>query len=160
MRKNVYTTPKSYLSFIALYKDLYKAKWKGIDVDQTNIESGLKKLLEAGIGVSQMKEQLKEEDKKLQIAKDETDQLIATLTIENAAAEKKAIEVKATQDACIAQKAAIEIEKEIADKDLKQAMPFVYAAQEALSGIKPNDIAELKQMKKPHDICRLILDTA
>jgi hypothetical protein len=29
------------------------------------------------------------------------------LTIENAAAEKKAIEVKATQDACIAQKAAI-----------------------------------------------------
>jgi dynein heavy chain len=65
MRKNVYTTPKSYLSFIALYKDLYNTKWKGIDVDQTNIESGLKKLLEAGIGVSQMKEQLKEEDKKL-----------------------------------------------------------------------------------------------
>ena len=66
-----------------------------------------------------MKEQLKEEDKKLQVAKDETDKLIATLTIENAAAEKKAIEVKATQDACIAQKAAIEIEKEAADKDLQ-----------------------------------------
>jgi len=39
-------------------------------------------------------------------------------------------------------------------------MPFVHAAQEALSGIKPNDIVELKSMKKPHDICRLILDTA
>lgn len=82
------------------------------------------------------------------------------MTIENAAAEKKAIEVKATQDACVAQKAAIEIEKEAADKDLQAAMPFVYAAQDALSGIKPNDIVELKSMKKPHDICRLILDTA
>jgi len=160
MRKNVYTTPKSYLSFIQMYKDLYKSKWKLIDVDQSNIESGLNKLLEATVGVGEMKEQLKEEDKKLQVAKDETDKLIATLTIENAAAEKKAIEVKATQDACIAQKAAIEIEKEAADKDLQAAMPFVHAAQEALSGIKPNDIVELKSMKKPHDICRLILDTA
>jgi len=38
-------------------------------------------------------------------------------------------------------------------------MPFVEAAEKALSGIKDNDIAELKVMKKPHDICRLILDT-
>jgi hypothetical protein len=38
-------------------------------------------------------------------------------------------------------------------------MPFVEAAEKALSGIKDNDIAELKSMKKPHDICRLILDT-
>jgi hypothetical protein len=52
------------------------------------------------------------------------------------------------------------VEKEAADIDLQAAMPFVYAAQEALSGIKPNDIVELKSMKKPHDICRLILDTA
>jgi hypothetical protein len=40
------------------------------------------------------------------------------LTIENAAAEKKAIEVNATKEACINQKAAIEIEKEAADRDL------------------------------------------
>ena len=38
-------------------------------------------------------------------------------------------------------------------------MPFVEAAEAALSGIKDNDIAELKAMKRPHDICRLILDT-
>jgi dynein heavy chain len=27
MRKSVFTTPKSYLSFLAMYKDLYKKKW-------------------------------------------------------------------------------------------------------------------------------------
>jgi dynein heavy chain len=31
LRRNVYVTPKSYLSFIAMYKKLYRAKWDGID---------------------------------------------------------------------------------------------------------------------------------
>jgi hypothetical protein len=38
-----------------MYKDLYKQKWDGIDVEQTNIESGLGKLLEATEGVGLMK---------------------------------------------------------------------------------------------------------
>jgi dynein heavy chain len=58
MRRNVYVTPKSYLSFIDLYKALYKAKWKGIDTDQSNIQSGLAKLLEAVEGVGEMKKLL------------------------------------------------------------------------------------------------------
>jgi len=33
MRRRVFVTPKSYLSFIALYKDLYTANWNGIDKD-------------------------------------------------------------------------------------------------------------------------------
>jgi hypothetical protein len=39
-----------------MYKDLYKTKWNLIDVDQTNIQSGLTKLLEATKGVGEMKE--------------------------------------------------------------------------------------------------------
>lgn len=37
-------------------------------------------------------------------------------------------------------------------------MPFVEAAEKALSGIKPNDITELKAMKKLHDVGKIILD--
>ena len=47
MRRNVYVTPKSYLSFIDLYKDVYSVKYNGIDVDDANIQSGLQKLAEA-----------------------------------------------------------------------------------------------------------------
>jgi dynein heavy chain len=159
MRRNVYVTPKSYLSFIDLYKTLYKAKWQGIDKDQSNIQSGLAKLLEATEGVGEMKKLLQAEDVKLRQATEETNKLIAVLTVENEAAEKKTIEVQGTKEACIAKKVSIGLEKEEADKDLRAAMPFVEAAEKALSGIKDNDISELKAMKRPHDICRLILDT-
>ena len=159
MRRNVYVTPKSYLSFIDLYKTLYKAKWQGIDKDQSNIQSGLAKLLEAVEGVGEMKKLLQAEDVKLRQATEETNKLIAVLTVENEAAEKKTVEVQGTKEACIAKKESIGIEKEEADKDLRAAMPFVEAAEKALSGIKDNDISELKAMKRPHDICRLILDT-
>jgi dynein heavy chain len=47
MRRNVYVIPKSYLSFIDLYKDVYSVKYNGIDVEDANISSGLQKLAEA-----------------------------------------------------------------------------------------------------------------
>jgi len=34
MRRYVYVTPKSYLSFIAMYQDVYVQKYKGIDVEE------------------------------------------------------------------------------------------------------------------------------
>lgn len=58
----------------------------------------------------------------------------------------------------INKKETISIEKEAADRDLQAAMPFVEAAEKALSGIKPNDITELKAMKKLHDVGKIILD--
>jgi dynein heavy chain len=33
MRRRVFVTPKSYLSFIDLYKDVYKNKYEAIDVE-------------------------------------------------------------------------------------------------------------------------------
>jgi dynein heavy chain len=158
MRKSVFTTPKSYLSFLAMYKDLYKKKYDEIDIQQSSIKSGLDKLLEATVGVGEMKKMLQIEDQKLRIASDETNKLIATLTIENEAAEKKTIECEATKAGVITQKENITVEKEAADRDLAAAMPFVEAAEKALSGIKPNDITELKAMKKLHDVGKIILD--
>lgn len=158
MRKSVFTTPKSYLSFLAMYKDLYKKKWNEIDVQQSSIKSGLDKLLEATVGVGEMKKALLVEDQKLKVATEETNKLIATLTVENAAAEKKTIECETTKNMVINKKETISIEKEAADRDLQAAMPFVEAAEKALSGIKPNDITELKAMKKLHDVGKIILD--
>jgi dynein heavy chain len=47
MRRHVYVTPKSYLSFIDLYKTVYKKKFDLIDVEERNIVSGLDKLAKA-----------------------------------------------------------------------------------------------------------------
>jgi dynein heavy chain len=65
MRRHVYVTPKSYLAFIDLYKDVYKAKYDGIDVEDQNIRLGLDKLKEAAQGVEELKVDLKKEEVKL-----------------------------------------------------------------------------------------------
>ena len=48
-------TPKSYLSFISAYNELYTKKYKIIDVDEQNIISGLEKLATAGADVEVLK---------------------------------------------------------------------------------------------------------
>ena len=69
MRRYVYVTPKSYLSFIDLYKESYKQKYDLIFEEENNINRGLERLAEANKDVEGLKEELKKEDVKLNEAK-------------------------------------------------------------------------------------------
>lgn len=159
MRRHVYVTPKSYLSFIDLYKDVYKVKYDGIDVEEANIVSGLDKLAEASQGVEELKVDLKKEEVKLKEASDVTDKLLKELEIENKKAKEKADEVAIVAENCINQRNTIMAEKEQADRDLQAAIPYLRKAEAAVNSIKPADINELKGMRQAVDTTRLIMDT-
>ena len=158
MRRNVYVTPKSYLSFIAMYQDVYVKKFNGIDVEEQNINNGLEKLAEATRGIDELKIALKKEDATLKIAADQTAALLSELEVENKKADIKAAEVAGVTDACVKQKNTITIEKEQADKELAAAMPALEKAVAAVASIKPADINELKGTLKPTDTTKLIMD--
>lgn len=83
MRRYVYVTPKSYLSFIDQYKQVYKAKYDGLNTEESNIQKGLDRLKEAALGVEELKVDLKKEEIKLKEASDVTDKLLKELEIEN-----------------------------------------------------------------------------
>jgi len=70
MRRYVYVTPKSYLSFIDQYKLVYKAKYDGLNNEEANIRKGLDKLKQAAEGVELLKLDLKKEEVKLKEASD------------------------------------------------------------------------------------------
>jgi len=55
MRRYVYVTPKSYLSFIDQYKQVYKQKYDGLNNEESNIRKGLDRLAEAASGVEKLK---------------------------------------------------------------------------------------------------------
>lgn len=158
MRRHVYVTPKSYLSFIDLYKDVYKKKYDGIDKEESNIVKGLDRLAEAAEGVEELKVDLRKEEVKLKEASEVTDKLLKELEVENAKAKKKADEVAVVAENCINQKNQIEKEKDEADRDLQVAIPFLRRAEEAVNSIKPADINELKNMRNAVPTTRLILD--
>jgi len=112
MRRYVYVTPKSYLSFIDLYKTVYRAKYDGIDVEERNIVNGLDKLKEASEGVEVLKIDLKAEDVKLKDATEKTDKLLKEVEIENRKAKEKADEVNIVAENCVNQKNTIMQQKE------------------------------------------------
>ena len=135
MRRHVYVTPKSYLSFISAYTGLYNKKYDVIDKDESNIVSGLDKLAKAGADVELLKKDLAVKGTTLKQATEETDKLLKTLDVENKRADVKAKEVNAVTQACLEKRDQIEIDKADAMKDLEAALPSLEKAKKAVDSI-------------------------
>jgi dynein heavy chain len=159
MRRHVYVTPKSYLSFIEQYKAVYEKKYVELNSEEKNIRNGLHKLKEAAAGIEELKIDLKKEEVKLKDAAEKTDKLLKELEIENQKAKVKGDEVQIVKDGCQESKALIMIEREEAERDLAIAIPFLKKAESAVDSIKPKDITELKTSRNPVDTTKVILDT-
>jgi dynein heavy chain len=159
MRRHVYVTPKSYLSFIELYKKVYKDKYDGIDILESNIIKGLEKLLEAASVIEIMKIELKKEELKLNEAKEETNTVLVDLDIKGKAAKEKSDEVNILKKNCTEQLVQISSEKDEADKDLAVAMPFLNKAIAAADSIHAKDIKEMSSVRTPSETTRVIMDT-
>lgn len=108
MRRYVYVTPKSYLSFIAMYQDVYRKKYDAINAEENNIRKGLDRLAEAALGVEELKVALKKEDIKLKEKQDATEKLLRELDHENKKADAKSQEVNKVTEACMAKRNQIE----------------------------------------------------
>ncbi|OEH76364.1 dynein gamma flagellar outer [Cyclospora cayetanensis] len=122
------------------------------------VNVGLKKLNQAAQDIKQMKTQLKAEEKQLQESEFQTNQLLAKVQSESAKAEKKSQGVAAFRDECLKNKEEIEREQEDANNDLQAALPYLREAEDAVKSITAKDIVELKTMKTPSDIIRLVFD--
>ena len=62
MRRAVYVTPKSFLSYLNSYKDLYIDKYENLDKQESSFKVGLAKIKEAQVSIASMEVGLKEEE--------------------------------------------------------------------------------------------------
>ena len=81
MRRRVYQTPRSFLSFLGSYKDLYLTKKEEVDVKSKRVVVGLDKLKKGAADVELMKVQLKEEEVKLKEADQATTKMLSKLEV-------------------------------------------------------------------------------
>ena len=158
MRRNVYQTPKSYLSFIQNYKAMYTVKLAEINIKEKNIRLGLSKLIQGATDVEAMKLVLADEQVKLEIATVETNTMLGSLEISSKEANKEKDLVDGIKSSCEADAARIAIEKTTCQADLDKAMPFVTQAETAINSIKASDIQEIKKLPKPSDIIKMVFD--
>ena len=158
MRRQVFQTPKSYLSFIGVYKGLYRKNLDDLQEREDRLRLGLEKLIGGAEDVAAMEVVLADEQVKLQIATDETNQMLEGLQASSAQAQAEGDAVAIIKTSCEADAERIGKEKAACEKDLAQAQPFVDMANNAIDSIKPGDINDMKANKKPVDILKLIFD--
>jgi len=159
LRRQVYVTPKSFLSFIDSYKGLYMKKYfEELDVQEKRYKIGLQKIEEAQQSIAEMSVVLKEEEVLVKKAADATEVLLKDLEKENKKAKVKQDEVEATANACQAEASTIATQKEDAQKDLAAALPALEAAKDAVNSIQQPQITELKAMKNPLEIMKYVMD--
>lgn len=158
MRRRVFQTPKSYLSFIQNFTTLYSAKLSELKVKEGRVNLGLQKLIQGAQDVEDMKKVLAEEQIKLDVATAETNKMLASLEISSAEAKRESDKVSVIKNKCVADATRIGAEKSACMADLAKAQPFVDEAETAIRSIKPADIGEVKKFANPAVIIQLVFD--
>eukprot|EP00937_MAST-01D_sp_MAST-1D-sp2_P000194 g194.t1 len=156
--KHIFQTPKSYLSFLELYRNTYTAKLEEIREKEHRVNMGLNKLIEGAADVEKMKVVLADEKVKLEVATQETATMLEGLQVSSQQAKKEEDKVAEIKLKC--EQDAVRIAKEKADceADLALAQPFVDEAETAIASIKPAHIGEIKKLANPSDIIKLVFD--
>ena len=86
-RRRTFVTPKSYLSFLSSFKDLYFSQLSKIQGDASRMKEGLEKIREAKDQVAVMKGKLIEQENQLHFAQQNAEQMLEGLTVKRNEAE-------------------------------------------------------------------------
>jgi len=157
-RRRVHVTPKSYLSYIKAYKIVYREKLEEIATLHRNVELGLSKLKQAERDTDKMKTVLEQQNEDLKVKDREAAIMLDKLEVSaaEAAGKKEAAEVFEAKLSKTAE--IINAEKAIADNELAEAMPFVYAAEKAAKSINKKDITFVQKLGNPSPVIKRIMD--
>ncbi|KAI6071724.1 Dynein heavy chain 8, axonemal isoform X1 [Aix galericulata] len=157
-RRRAYVTPKSYLSFINGYKEVYSEKLASINEQAERMQIGLSKLMEASESVAKLSQELAIKEKELAVASVKADEVLAEVTASAEAASKVKNEVQGVKDKAQKIVDEIDLEKVKAESKLEAAKPALEEAEAALNTIKPVDIATVRKLAKPPHLIMRIMD--
>ena len=157
-RRNVYVTPKSYLSFIKSYTLVYSREHSNVKGLADKINSGLEKLFQAQEDVGKLKKELAASEIVLGEAVKRSAELMKEISVATASAEKVKASAKVIADAAHEKATTIGGEKSEVEKDLEAAKPALLEAESALNAIKPDDIKSLRALKNPPVVIKIIFD--
>jgi dynein heavy chain len=160
MRRYVFVTPKSFLSFLKAYKKLYKEKYSELDEAEKNFKVGLQKIADAKDKIETLEKHLKIEEEKVRQKKEEVEKIITELNEERGKANKKNEEVMIEKKKIEEDKKQIEADKMICEKELAEALPALKRAQNAANQITPKEISEVKPtvIQMPHIVLKYVVD--
>ena len=158
-RRAAHVTPKSFLSFINSYKDVYARKEQEIGDMSGRMNSGLGKLQEASRSVEILKEELNIMERHLREANQKAEEVLMEVTQKAKEAEKIKESVSKVKDRAEKIVAQINRERVVAEEKLEAAKPALQEAEDALNTIKPANIATVRKLGRPPHLIMRVMDS-
>ncbi|CAL6054637.1 Dynein_heavy chain [Hexamita inflata] len=145
-RKN-YVTPRNFVDFLQSYMSILNEKRIECNLDIKKFKGGLEKLQKANEDVAVMKVKLTEQKIVVEKKTMEVNKMVSELSVKTA--EVQTLQTQAEQQG---KDLAIKLETITRDAteakaQLAEAQPVLDEAKEALNGITPGDIAQIRTMK-------------
>ncbi|KAM5271528.1 dynein axonemal heavy chain 11 [Ctenodactylus gundi] len=148
-KRHNYTTPKSFLEQISLFKSLLKKKQQEVAQKKAHLINGIQKLKTTASQVEDLKGRLASQEAELQLRNRDAEALITKIGLQT----EKVSREKAIADSEERKVTAIQIEvsqkQRECESDLLKAEPALVAATAALNTLNRVNLTELKVFPNP-----------
>ncbi|XP_030605544.1 dynein heavy chain 11, axonemal [Archocentrus centrarchus] len=144
-----YTTPKSFLQQITLYRNLLEKSRAQLQHKMNRLDSGLQKLQTTAAQVEDLKAKLASQEAELTLKNENIEALITKIGLqtERVSNRREAADVEAQKVAVI--QAEIAVKQKECENDLSKAEPLLAAATAALNTLNKVNLTELKAFPNP-----------
>lgn len=156
-----YTTPKSFLELILLYKKLLIEKLEEGKQRVEKLKNGLLKLASCAAQVDGLQEILKEQEVVLKAKNEAANKLVVVVSAENEEVQTEKNMVAEEEQKVRAIEEDVSVRAQMCEEDFRRAQPLLIAAQEALNTLNKNNLTELKSFGTPPNavvnVCAAVL---
>ena len=149
VRRYNYTTPKSYLELISLYKSLLQKKRDEVRGARERLESGLDKIANASAQVADLQVNLKQEQIIVEEKKAKTDALIVSIGQEKAVVDEAVEASRDDEEKCASLAEEVMAFQRECEADLAAAEPIIQQAEAALNSLDKASLGEMKSFSNP-----------
>lgn len=148
-RRYVYTTPKSFLELLELFKIMIEKKRLELESEKDIYELGLVKLEETEQKVAELQEDLKIKSVDVEKKKEDADKVAEVVGREKSKVEEESEKARQEENKCIQIKKDVEDQKVSCEEDVKKLTPLVQSAKENLNSLDIKEIQFLKAVPSP-----------
>ena len=158
LRRQTYTTPKSFLDMIELYKIMLAEKRAELGISQKRLSVGVQKLEETNAIVADLQVELTALQPVLVVKAEEAAAMIIVVERDQKAAETVKANVEVVVKEVEAKAAETKVIADDAQADLDEAMPAFNNALKALDSLSKDDINEIKSFAKPPEMVQVVME--
>jgi len=147
----VFTTPKSFIELLKLYKNKFGVKKNGIEENKEKYEVGVKLLEDIQTTVAELNVILEVKKVEVDAKKAEAEKIEAIVKVEKDKVEKESASAQVTLDGAKNLKEFIEKKKGQIEGDIAVAMPKVQETLVKLDNMDKKDVDFIKNLASPDD---------